>query len=194
MPAWFNPRKAAQVAAYFALAQGGTVNVLKLVKLLYLADRRFMEKYDSPILNDRLVSMPHGPVNSITLSYLDGCLEDGKSLWDEFISDRANHDIGLTNEAMSHDDLDEISQAEMDVLAEIWGEFGSMTPYQIRDYTHENCLEWEDPKGSSNPIPYARVFKFLGKKDGEALAGRVQSEWMLDEMLAIDQGERSAAE
>ena len=60
----FNARKAAQVGAYFAKASGGKINVLKLVKLIYLADRHSMELYDAPILNDVFVSMNKGPVNS----------------------------------------------------------------------------------------------------------------------------------
>jgi uncharacterized phage-associated protein len=67
-PVWYNARKAAQVAAFFAKAQGGKINVLKLVKLIYLADRLALETFEHPILEDKFVSMDHGPVNSITFS------------------------------------------------------------------------------------------------------------------------------
>ncbi len=71
-PIWYNARKAAQVAAFFALSEGGKINVLKLVKLIYLADRSAMEAFEAPILNDKFVSMDHGPVNSITLNLING--------------------------------------------------------------------------------------------------------------------------
>ena len=158
----FNERKAAQVAAYFALEEGGSINVLKLVKLIYLADRLFMDRYDRPILNDRFVSMDHGPVNSITLNFINGCIAE-RGDWDKFISDRARHNVALANRRITVDDLDELSEAELRILRQVWKRFGHRTHFQIRNYTHRHCPEWEDPNGSSTPIPYERIFKFLGK-------------------------------
>ena len=179
----FKARKAAQVAAFFAKAQGGTINVLKLVKLIYLADRAFLLKFDSTITNDRFVSMDHGPVNSMTLDYIDGCQLE-RDAWEAFVSDRAGYEIGLVNPNIQVDDFDELSEAETDVLQETWVQFGWMTKYQIRDYTHKFCPEWEDPKGSSNPIPFERILKFLGKANSSALANRLESERALDALFA----------
>src|SRR5690348_2087883 len=95
-PVWYNARKAAQVAAFFAKAQGGKINVLKLVKLIYLADRLALETFEYPILEDKFVSMDHGPVNSITLNYVNG-MSDDRDEWAEFISDRTGHLIALSN-------------------------------------------------------------------------------------------------
>lgn len=163
MNGWFNARKAAQVVAFFALKQAGTINVLKLAKLVYLADRLFMQKYDATMLNDSLVSMPHGPVNSMTLNHINGLIESDE--WAIIIAGRAGYAVGVTNPKMTIDDLDELSRAEVATLEETWKKFGSMSPFQVRDYTHQHCPEWEDPHGSSEPIPYARVFKFLGKTE-----------------------------
>lgn len=153
----------------------GQINVLKLAKLIYLADRRFMEKYDSTMLNDRLVSMPHGPVNSMTLNHINGMIEDEN--WEKFIAARERHMLAVSNPKLSTNDLDELSAAELAVLEETWAQFGHYKPFQIRDYTHHHCPEWEDPHGSSNPIPYARLFKFLGKQEtAEELEDMVLSE------------------
>src|SRR5215469_9113792 len=102
----YNIRKAAQVTAFFASKAGGSVEVLKVAKLLYLADREFMSRYDFPILFDCLVSMPHGPVTSLTLNYING-LEGERDHWDEFVEARAGNNVGLKNENLSIDDLDE---------------------------------------------------------------------------------------
>lgn len=174
MAPWFNVRKAAQVAAFFALREGGEINVLKLTKLVYLSDRAFMKKYDAPILCDRLVSMDHGPVNSLTLNYINGTAESDD--WNEFISDRAGHMVALGKANTQVDDLDELSDAEVEVLESVWEFFGHYDRFALRDYTHTHCPEWEDPHGSSNPIRYAQVFKFLGKANGADLEDRVAEE------------------
>ncbi len=177
---WFNAREAAQVASFFALQEDGYINVLKLTKLIYISDRVHMERYDYPILNDKFVAMPHGPVNSMTYELINGDQDDGG--WNECITDREGHNVGLTS-PMSVDDLDELSDAEIATLQEVWSLYGSMGQYKTRDWTHQNCPEWEDPHGSSNPIPYARVFKYLGKKNAELLEEKINESCSLAEIL-----------
>lgn len=181
MTPWFNVRKAAQVASFFALQERGEINILKLIKLIYMADRKFMELYDVPILNDQLVSMPHGPVNSLTYDYASGTEEAPE--WSEFLAGRAGHMVGLAR-ALDEQDLDELSRAELRVLNAIWAELGHMDRFQIRDYTHDNCPEWEDPNGSSSPIPYSRVFNFLGNQHSSDLEDRILSERQVAANLA----------
>ncbi len=162
MARWFNTRKAAQIAAFFAREEGGTINVLKLVKLIYLADRECMARYEFSILNDQLVSMNHGPVNSITYNHIKGCGHE-QGVWGEFIADRVHHDVSIAQAELSDDQLDELSQAELEVMHDVWAKFGGMTRFQLRNWTHNHCPEWEDPEGSSQRIPYERVFEILGK-------------------------------
>ena len=64
----FNERKAAQAAAWFLRQQGGRMPHLKLVKLMYLADRQSLDEHGFPITGVLAVSMPHGPVLSMTLN------------------------------------------------------------------------------------------------------------------------------
>lgn len=168
----YKERKAAQVAAFFASKSGGKINVLKLAKLLYLAERESMQRFDEPMFFDRLVSMEHGPVTSISLNHVNGLLESEH--WDEFVSDRSGHFVGLV-EGQTEDDFDQLSRADKRILNDLWEKFGEMDRYQIVDWTHKNCPEWEDPNGSSNPIRHDRIFKFLQKKNAEDLAKDVIS-------------------
>lgn len=167
MQPWYNARKAAQVVAFFARQQGGMINVLKLTKLVYLADRKNIEKFDFPITWDNFVSMDHGPVDSITYDCING-MQDSADGWNEFVTDRQGYNVGLMR-PVEDDDLDELSVAETGTLHEVWNQFGHMTKFQIRDWTHENCPEWEDPHGSSAPIPFSRLLKFLGKNDADEI-------------------------
>jgi len=168
---WFNVRKAAQVAAFFAISEGGRINVLKLVKLIYLADRAHMRDFGHPILDDELVSMPHGPVDSYTYNFINGMF-GANSEWDEFIGARVGHDVP-TRPKIDQGCLDELSDAEMATLGEVWAKFAAFNGFDLAAWTHKNCLEWEDPEGSSRPIPYERVFKFLGLDNSDTLAADV---------------------
>lgn len=179
----YNVRKAAQVTAFFTKKQGGTIEVLKLAKLLYLADREFMSLYDFPILFDYLVSMPHGPVTSMTLNYING-MEENRDHWNDFVVGRERNTVGLVRQDISFDELDELSDAEAHVLDTVWDKFGHMSAWDIRNYTHKHCPEWEDPQGSSSPIPYERVLKFLGKEDSTEIANEIDSLRSLDKSLA----------
>lgn len=155
------PRKAAQIIAFFAMKEGGKINVLKVIKLVYLADRESVRRRGHPILDESRVSMPHGPVNSLTLDYLNGFYRDDGG-WSQFLTDRANNDVGLANSEITHEMLDELSQREISILENIWAEFGDMDRFDLADWTHDNVAEWEDPNGSSRQIPLERMISAVG--------------------------------
>ncbi len=179
----YEARKAAQVAAYFALKNGGQINVLKLAKLLYLTEREFMSRYDVPMFYDRLVSMPDGPVTSITLNLINGHVEDDS--WSKFVAPRKGYDICVTSREIGFDELDELSQADVEVLDYLWEKFGTWTQYELRDWTHrkENVPEWRDPCGSSTPIEHAKIFGYLNKPNSQVLADGVDEHRSFFKML-----------
>ena len=181
----FNERKVAQMAAFLLGKGGNRMPHLKLMKLLYLADREAMERFGAPISGDRIVAMQHGPVLSMTLNLMDGDVESSPSGWDGLISDKENHELSLKR-AITCDDMDELSQADIDVLEAVWKRFGHMDKWAIRDYTHDHCPEWTDPNGSSIPIPYEKVFRALGKPEDVALelSARIEAERSLDKIFA----------
>lgn len=168
----YDVAKAAQVVVYFALKAGGKINVLKLAKLLYLAEREFMARYDEPMFYDALVSMPDGPVTSITLNLINGDAEH--QAWPLFVAPRNSYDIAPA-EGIAAEDLDDLSAADREVLEHLWTKFGHLDRYALRDWTHqkENIPEWKDPNGSSHSISHADVFSHLGKQDAKLLKQQI---------------------
>jgi uncharacterized phage-associated protein len=160
--AYFNARKSAQVIAFFVSKNNDPINILKAIKLVYLADRRSLKKFGFPILDETRVSMPHGPVNSTTYSHACGEYDLEASGWSDFLEDRADHMIAAKKK-FSVDDLDELSEADIECLEEVWTEFGSMGKWKIVNWTHDrkNIPEWENPNGSSKPIPLERILTML---------------------------------
>jgi uncharacterized phage-associated protein len=170
----FNERKAAQAAAYLLYRAGKPLSVLKLMKLLYLAERRSFEKYGAPMIGDRLVSMDHGPVLSRVYNHMNGEASSVDGGWEYWISDRAGHDLALRRALRSPEkELLELSDADQAVLEETWKKFGRMNQWRLRDYTHRYCPEWTDPEGSMIPMKpedFLAALKFTPKQVKATLA------------------------
>lgn len=181
----FNQRKVAQMAAHLLDRGRGRMNYLKLMKLLYLADRESMRRHGQPISGDRYVSMDYGPVLSQTLNLINGAVRPQEGGWNHWIADKAGYEISLRRKA-SRDALDELSDADLDVLNAVYAKFRRMDQWKLRDYTHRYCPEWTDPEGSSLPIEYVDIFKALGRGPAEAkkLAARIEQEHRIDRIFA----------
>lgn len=181
----YNPVKAAQVIAYLACKEPGkTLDVLKAIKLVYLADRESIAQFGAPILDESRVSMPHGPVNSQTYSHINGEHDLDACGWSAYLENRANHQLAVKDD-VSEDDLEELSEADIKCLDAVWSEFGHMGKWQLRDWTHEkdNVPEWEDPHGSSMPIPLERIMAMVGIESASAQAAVVEDHNKISRLL-----------
>lgn len=163
----FDERKAAQAAARLIAREGGRISHLKLMKLMYLAERRALLSWGRPITFDSYVSMPHGPVLSFTLDRINLPKDPGDdaSYWQQVISERENHEIRLLTDDSPSDAL---SPAEEEVLDEVYREYGQMDQWQLRDFSH-TLPEWRDPKGSSVKIRIREILMSEGVSEDEAL-------------------------
>lgn len=182
----FNEYKAAQMAAFFLEKRGGRMSHLKLMKLLYLADRESLARFGVPISGDSAVAMPHGPVLSMTLDLMDGNVSSLRDGWDAWISTKENHEVSLAQPLESRAALDELSDNDLSVLETVWDRFGHMDRWAIRDYTHDHCPEWRDPQGSSFPIGYDEIFRALGRSAEQSaeLKGLIETQKALDRVFA----------
>jgi uncharacterized phage-associated protein len=193
MSSLFDERKAAQVAAYFlicAAKRGANVTLMKLMKLMYLAERLSYERFCFPIIGDALVSMPHGPVLFSTLDLMNfGSLKKNGE-WDSLITEKAGRDMSLNgHENLTVDDLRELSESDIEVLGSIWEKFGRMSAIHLREYTHnyDNCPEWQDPDGSSVPIQLETLFQKLGysQPDIEKAVSNIRKQAWINSKLAV---------
>lgn len=178
--AGFRSRKAAQLCAHFAVKNGGTIEKLKLIKLIYLTEREFLGDNHHPMLFDEMYSLPNGPICSSTLNGIDGVIHG--ETWDQFIARNGNIVVAL--KAFLRDDLDEISNAEMRVANRIWLAFGKMTASQIRNYTHEHCAEYTETQRKRIPILYRDILDALDIDDAEEVDREINEMRRLDSILA----------
>lgn len=158
----FSEVKATQTAGLILELQGPRMSYMKLIKLMYLADRKSLIETGYPITGDRLVSMDRGPVLSRVLNLItDDCFSPD-SQWRRYISEPSSYEIEL-NEVPP---TDELSEYEIAVIGDIVDQFGHMDRWMLVEYTHE-LPEWTDPEGSSLQIDERVILRAAGKSDEE---------------------------
>lgn len=177
----FESRKAAQAAAFFALCADGKIEKLKLIKLLYLAERYAMDHLDHPMFYDEFYSLKDGPICSNALNGINGGID--KDTWSLYIARNGN--IVTPVRKMARADFDELSNADITILESLWAKFAKFTSGQIRRHTHDHCQEYEEVTSGRLPISYAAVFRALRKPDPEGLAETVDEVRRTQSLLAI---------
>lgn len=161
--------KVLQMIIYLLSLNGGQMNLLKLMKELYLIDRLSIDERDSSVSGDVFFSMPHGPVLSQTLSMLT--ILPAYPAWFEYLgSDRNSYfpDIILKKQVS---EFDRLSEKDKTYIRNISEQFKNYTEFEIEDYTH-HLAEWVDPKGSSRKIRFQDVMRALNKSDDEIMAAK----------------------
>ena len=160
----FDIHKAAQAAHFFLSLSGSEMPILKLVKLIYLADRFSLEKRKTPIVGGSFYSLPHGPITSEVLNLINDGTMEGNSPWEQLITDRANHMVG-TNQAVQ--EYDALAPSELRLREEIWNRFGSYNRWDLVRWTHQHCEEWVDPKGGALEISARKLAESFGWQEAE---------------------------
>jgi uncharacterized phage-associated protein len=162
----FDVTKATEVACQFLNREGGAANVMKLVKLVYLLDRLSLARRGIPVVGGAYFSLPNGPVTSELLDLTNSGRLWGVAdcRWEEFITDRQNHEVAMVKEAqLAPRDL--LSDSEIDLIDEIYLDHGGRDQWQLRRWCHEHCEEWTPLAQGRERIPLERVARAVGKTD-----------------------------
>jgi uncharacterized phage-associated protein len=153
--------KATQAAACLLRLHGGAMSHMKLIKLLYFADREALLRWGRPITFDWYFSLPHGPVLSFTLDAINSERDPvTPSYWQRFISERQGHEVAL----LQAPSVDALSSAERDLVREISAKLGGLSQWELRDLSHQ-LPEWRDPQGSSLPIDLRDILLAEGRSE-----------------------------
>jgi uncharacterized phage-associated protein len=163
----FNEAKATQAAAVLIERNGGTMNYMKLMKLLYLADREALLLWDRPITNDFYVSMNKGPVLSAILDKINyGKAPNVESYWHKHITQKTLYNVDLKKKM----DFDELSPRETELLVNIFEKYKNYDQWEMVEYCHENLPEWKNPDGTSIPIWIEDILRALDKTEMEIMS------------------------
>lgn len=163
----FDIKKTLAASAWLSLREGGQIDVLFLIKMLYRADRSALNNWGRPITGDSFCSMNNGPVLSHLYNLIKGTVRGkDQAEWDAFFTRRdGNHIIRLIQEP----EIGYLSEREIEAL-EVANREIKAVPTGTRNlarWMHSNCPEWEDPKGSSIPIDPSTILRKSGKTEDE---------------------------
>lgn len=155
----FNLPKTIQTICYI-LSRCGQMDKLKLVKLIYLADRAHFIRHGMPITGDRQVAMPYGPVPSSTLDAINGNRPDA--------NDQVYPFIHLSDTLVSRrkaPGFDLLSAEEIQTLDVVLAKYGEKDTWSLAQETHQ-LPEYHATyiQGTSTPIPYERIAEFSGSE------------------------------
>ena len=134
-------------ALCYVLQRVKKADKLKLVKLLYLADKYHILRYGRTVTGDEYWAMDYGPVGSITkdiLSLDKDMLSREYQPANRLLKKAGKHDF-VVGGACTDDDLDLLSETDREAIDFVAERFGRLTSSQLVDYTHR-YPEWAQYK------------------------------------------------
>jgi len=183
----FDARRAAEAASRFTELAGGTIDIVRLMKLLYLSERRSLELHRHPMFGDRYVSMKHGPVVSHAYNLLRpdaagkaGELAADVELWSaHFVRD------GYLVRLQGRVTPAALSRADIELIDGVHAEWSSTDTWAMVEKLHKALPEWRDPGGTSTAIAVEDICSALKLKDGELrdIRDQVQADLAMAKVL-----------
>ena len=154
---------------------------LRLLKLLYIADREGLQERGAPITGDQVVAMEHGPVLSETHD-----LTKGEHLraadWSEHFEN-----IGCDVHWLKDPGTGKLSKYEIEKLNEVARRFEHEDDWALAESTHE-FPEWQKnkPGASSRSIPFEDILEAVGRADDiESIREDSEASASMDHVLGI---------
>jgi len=150
----FDFNKAVAAMVYF-LRRLGHLDKIKLIKLLYIADRESLLRLGYPITGDQPCAMKFGPVPSACLDTLNG--ERQEVFQSVHVVDNR------VKMARTTDTSDHLNEAERAILDGVISSYGRVPTWVLVEQTHE-FPEYKEVNipGTSTPIPYEVILKHHG--------------------------------
>ena len=179
----FNEEKASEAAALLTELNNEPIGRLRLLKLLYLTDRKSIDQRDRPICGGKYSSMDNGPVLSAVYNLIRGEIEG--PTWGRYLRQADHPNVKLVRGL----ELAALSKYEVELLTATFNEFKEMSDHELWLYVHdpENLPEYEEPpQGTSRPIHAERLLAELGRTKDEIreIAETVHAETLVTSYFA----------
>ncbi|HET6883357.1 MAG TPA: Panacea domain-containing protein [Pirellulales bacterium] len=170
----FDIRKTIEAAAYLIKRHAcRSENYMRLIKLLYLADRLSLKERGVTICGGSVYAMKRGPVMSQPLDLIKG--RDPQSTeWEQFIK-KDEFDVCLVRDPGNMN----LSRADIKILERVAEEFRTLDEWALVHWCHKNLPEYQknwQSRGEKTRkrIPFEDVLEAVGRtKDRNAIVSAV---------------------
>jgi len=122
----FNEQKATEAAATLIELEGGEMNYMKLIKLLYLMDKMALRQWERPITYDRYFSMKDGQVLSKVLDFVKDKITG--VIWHNYIGRSGQYTVSLTRGPVKPSLL---SPAELALIRDMYADLGQYDQFRL---------------------------------------------------------------
>jgi len=157
----FNFERTLQASAYLLRLDGKRMGYLRLLKLLYIADREWLADTGESITGDRVHAMKYGPVLSNVYDLIKG--NGSKAgVWDDYV-----HNEGYAVKLVADPGRGDLSKGIVSKLTEVTERYREIDDWELSERTHE-FKEWVShysPEGPPVPIPWQDVLEAQGKSE-----------------------------
>jgi uncharacterized phage-associated protein len=179
----FSTKKTIQAVGVILRLARGRIGRLRLLKLLYIADRDSLREFHRPIIGSRTVAMKNGPLHSEVFNLIKGEHID-EPLWSEYVQ-RNGYEVRRRKDP----GLSELSAAEVRVLTQTFEKYAAIDEWDLVEITHE-FSEWsknypDKNADTSETIPFSDLIQAVGlAAEEEAILQEAQEEFDVSQMFA----------
>lgn len=133
---------------YYLLNKVGSATKIKVIKLIYLADKYHLIRYGRTVTGDDYYAMEHGPVGSTVLnviSFNDTSLSKNEYAYASKLFDKIDEKTLKAKPGIQLGELEMLSESDKEALDFVIDKFGRKTEWELRDYAHK-YPEWNQHK------------------------------------------------
>lgn len=174
----FNKQKATEAAALLMGMHGGRMSRIKLLKLLYLSDRKAFEMWERPITFDIYYSMPNGQVLSGVLDLINNKIIE--PLWKKHIRQADEISVELIGKQIK---VQKLSRAEIRLLEDIYSEFGHWNRFDLGKYT-KGLPEYKATTSSKLTKIDELLEYIFGEEDAKRVEKKLEEKAYLEKALS----------
>jgi uncharacterized phage-associated protein len=169
----FNLNKTIQaIGVLFREEHVNRMSYIRLIKLLYIAERESIKETGRPIIGDGVVAMDQGPVFSRVYDLVKGEAV-GTDVWNGYLV-KDHYHLELSRSP----DVGELSRYEIDKLRQVSKRHEDHDDWEVVNVTHA-FEEWRNnqpPKGSSKRIPFEDIVKAVGREKDLAAIVEIETD------------------
>lgn len=159
----FSEKKSTEAAILLLKMEGGRMKYIRLLKLLYLSDRKAYYKLGRSITNDSYCSMEHGQVPSRAYDLVKGTAAQTEGIWSSFVNSPVEkHYVELSE---NPENLRVLSESEIGIIRSVSLKYVDKKDFELADITKGPEYVQVNDKIGMIPTPIEKILEALEYSD-----------------------------